>query len=220
MDELTPLIPEEKLTRMIEEKLKELNISQRELEKDLQIDQSLISRALKNKRGFRYEEAQRIIQYLFGRTTLISLDKTAMDLATTGEKLVWIYSDATLQEAAKKMLDGGYSQIPVKDRFNNQWSGIITDLSVTKALVNSLTGRERGGSPIELGGQKVGESGLVEAMTDLPPNTPLSIAAQLLVHFYAVLLRDDLGNLKGIITRSDLLNLLNDPTTTNKLPPT
>jgi predicted transcriptional regulator len=136
LDELTPLIPEARLAQLIREKQAELGVSQRELEDKLGIPQSLISRALKEERGFRYEEAQRIIEYLLTKRALIPWDGRAQDLAVT-EKLVWMYDDATVGEAAVSMLEKGFTQVPVRSREDGRWRGVVTDLSILRRMLPS-----------------------------------------------------------------------------------
>ena len=205
LDELTPLIPEAKLAQLIKEKQIELGVSQRELDDKLGIPQSLISRALKDDRGFRYDEAQRIVEYLLMKRTLIPWDGKARDLAVT-EKLVWLYDDVTVGAAAAEMLAKGFSQIPVKSRVDGRWLGVVTDLSILRRMhpaaavkVNSLA---------EFSRMKIGDAGVIEGVVDCPIDTSLGVVAQMLMYFYAVLLTDDLGEVKGIITRADILKLL------------
>jgi predicted transcriptional regulator len=46
-------------------------------------------------------------------------------------------------------------------------------------------------------------------IVDCPMDSTLGVVAQMLLHFYAVLLTDDLGDVRGIITRADMIKLLN-----------
>jgi predicted transcriptional regulator len=55
---------------------------------------------------------------------------------------------------------------------------------------------------------RIGDAGVIESIIDCPMDSTLSIVAQILVHFYAVLLTNDLGEVKGIITRADMLKPL------------
>jgi predicted transcriptional regulator len=205
LDELTPLIPEAKLAQLINEKLAELGVSQRELDDKLGIPQSLISRALKEKRGFRYEEAQKIIEYLLTKRALIPWDGRAQDLAVI-EKLVWVYDDATTGEVASLMFEKGFTQVPVKSREDGGWRGVVTDLSILRKMLPSSD--VEAGSLTEFTHMRIGEAGVIESIIDCPMDSSLGVVAQILEHFYAVLLSDDLGEVKGIITRADILKLL------------
>ena len=205
MEELTPLIPEAKLAQLIRVKQAELGVSQRELEDRLDIPQSLISRALKEERGFRYDEAQRIVEYLLMKRTLIPWNGRARDLAVT-EKLVWMYDDATVGAAAAVMLEKGFTQIPVKSREDGRWRGVVTDLSILRRMLPSA--ESSANSLAEFNKMKIREAGVIEGIVDCPLDSTLGVVAQMLVYFYAVLLTDDLGEVKGIITRADMLKLL------------
>jgi predicted transcriptional regulator len=205
LDELTPLIPEAKFAQLIKQKLNELGVSQRELDERLDISQSLISRALKDERGFRYDEAQRIVEYLLMKRTLIPWGGWARDLAVT-EKLVWVYDDVTVGEVAATMLGKGFTQIPVKSREVGRWRGVVTDLSILRRMLPSA--EERANSLAEFSHMLIRDAGVLEGVVDCPLDSTLSVVAQMLIHFYAVLFTDDLGEVKGIITRSDILKLL------------
>jgi predicted transcriptional regulator len=205
LDELTPLIPEAKLAQLIREKQAELGVSQRELDARLGIPQSLISRALKEERGFRYEEAQRIVEYLLAKRTLIPWDGRARDLAVT-EKLVWMHDDATVGEVACVMLGKGFTQIPVKSRGDGRWRGVVTDLSLLRRMLPSPDVKV--GSLAEFNRMRIRDAGVIEGVVDCPLDSTLGVVAQMLMHFYAVLLTDDVGEVRGIITRADILKLL------------
>jgi predicted transcriptional regulator len=205
LSELKPLIPEAKLAQLIKAKQKELGVSQRELDKELLISQSLISRALKDERGFRYDEAQRIVEYLLTKRTLIPWNMKAKDLAVTN-KLVWLHDDASVGEVSAKMIEKGFTQIPVKRREDGRWRGVVTDLTILSRLLPSA--EVKANSLEELSKMKISEAGVIEGIVDCPLESTLGQIAQILASFYAVLLTDDLGDVKGIITRADLLRLL------------
>jgi len=207
MEELFPLIPEEKLTKLIDEKMRELGISQRSLEDELDIPQPLISRSLKVGREFKYNEVQKIVQYLLQKRSLIPTDLRAIDYATTGEDLVFAYDDESIGGLVVKMMGPGFSQIPIKSRANGNWIGVVTDLGILKMLLPSP--RE----PLcedrsKIRSILIRDSGLIEGIVDCPDDESLIVVAQMLVHFYAILLRSDSGEVRGIITRSDLLKLI------------
>jgi predicted transcriptional regulator len=205
LDELIPLIPESKLVQLIREKQTELGVSQRDLENKLDIPQALISRTLKEARGFKYDEAQRIVEYLLTKRTLIPWNMKAQALAVT-EKLVWVYDDAKVGETAASMKENGFTQVPVKRRENGGWRGVVTDLSMLRRMLPSS--QIDGGSLQEFKDSMISDAGVIEGIADCPIDSTLGVVAQMLIHFYAVLLTDDLGEVKGIITRADILKLL------------
>jgi len=163
MEELFPLIPEKKLTELIDEKMYELGISQRNLEDELDIPQPLISRSLKIGREFKYNEAQKIIQYLLQKRSLIPTHLKAIDYATTGEDLVFAYDDESVGDLVAKMKGLGFSQIPIKRKADGNWIGVVTDLGILKMLLPSS--RE----PIskdrtKIGSTQIQDSGLIGAL--------------------------------------------------------
>ena len=205
MDELIPLIPESKLVELIRERMRELGVSQRDLENKLDIPQALISRTLKESRGFKYDEAQRIIEYLLTKRTLIPWNMKAQALAVT-EKLVWVYDNAKVGETAASMKENGFTQVPVKRRVDGRWRGVVTDLSMLRRMLSSS--QIYVGSLQEFKDATIRDAGVIEGIADCPLDSTLGVVAQMLIHFYAVLLTDDLGEVKGIITRADILKLL------------
>jgi predicted transcriptional regulator len=176
MGELFPLIPEKRLIELIDEKMRQLGISQRELDEDLDIAQPLISRSLRFTRDFKYDEAQRIISYLLLKRSLIPSDLKAIDYATTGEELVFAYDDESIGDLVAKMKEPGFSQIPVKNRANGNWIGVVTDLGILKMLLQSskeLVIKDR----TKIGSMQIRESGIIEGIVDCPDDEPLIVVA-------------------------------------------
>jgi predicted transcriptional regulator len=207
MDELTPLIPEKKLTELIEKKMRELGVSQHNLEDELDIAQPLLSRSLRFTREFKYSEAQKIIEYLLLKRSLIPYNLKAIDYATTGDDLAFAYDDESISELVAKMKGPGFSQIPIKSKANGNWIGVVTDLGIVKMLQASsreVIIKDR----TKIGSMLIRDSGLIEGIVDCPDDESLIVVAQMLIHFYAILLRSDLGEVRGIITRADLLKLI------------
>jgi predicted transcriptional regulator len=129
----------------------------------------------------------------------------AIDLAIPLENLKWTYSDSTVGDVVKLMMQGGFSQIPVKDRKKDIFTGVVTDQGILKSMINPAS--ERGIVSLD-DLREMSVTPIVEAITDCPQNVSINIVAQLLTYFPALLLRDDSGNVKGIITRADMLKLL------------
>ena len=211
MSGLKPLIPESKLCELINKRMSELRLSQRRIAAALDIPQSDISRSLSGRKGLRYDELQRIIEYVLSIESLVQTDVRAIDLAVLVDDLAWVYNEASIGTVVEIMLEGGFSQIPVKDIDDDEFTGVVTDLGILGSMILPASGRPGVVSLDDLRKTSVEESNLVEAIADCPPDVPLSVVAQLLVHFPALLLRDDLGDVKGIITRADLLTLLKPP---------
>ena len=206
MNELIPLIPEKKILQLIKDRIEELNLSQRKIADELDIPQSLISRSLQGTRALRYDELQRIIEYLLSLESLIQIDMKALELAVPYKKIKWVNKKASISTVADIMVQGGFSQIPVKREDREDFIGVVTELGILKKMLH----------PNKAGLFSIGElreisveaAGVLEPIADCPPDVPLNIVSQLLVYFPALLLKDDLGNVKGLITRADMLRLL------------
>ena len=205
MGELTPLVPESKLCQLIRERMKELGLSQRRIASELDIPQSQISRSLSGGRGLRYDELQKIIEYILSLESLVQSDVRAVDLAVPLEKMDWVYSSVSIGKVAELMLKGGFSQIPVKDEGRDVFTGVVTDLGILKSMVLPASVGDGVVSLSDLREMSVQRSGLEEAIPYIPLDVPLNVVAQMLTYFPALLLQDDLGKVKGIITRADLL---------------
>ncbi len=207
MSDLSPLLPEKRLTELIDEKMRELGISQRELEEDVEIAQPLISRSLRYSREFKYSEAQRIIEYLLSKRSFIPGDLRAIDYATAGEDLVYSYDDELVGEVVSKLRSNRFTQIPVRNRESGRWMGVVTEQGILKLLFSPV-GRVKAKNCRQIVSMPVKESGLVEGILECPERESLVMVAQMLIHYYAVLLTSDLGEVKGIVTRADILKLL------------
>lgn len=211
MEGLFPLIPEERVTELIEEKMRELNVSQRDLEDELDIPQPLISRSLKTgkkiKREFKYSEVQSIVQYLLLKRSLIPSQLKAIDFATKEDELVYAYDDESVREVALKLKKNGFSQIPIKDRVTGVWSGVVTDLGILRMLLPFSKG-PKFSDRTKIGSISIRDSGLLEGIVDCPYDESLVVVANILLYFYAILLKNERGDVKGIITRADILKLM------------
>jgi len=120
--------------------------------------------------------------------------------------LVSAYDDETVSDVAFKLQDRDFSQIPIRDRITGNWIGVVTDLGVLKMLLpnHDPVIKDRA----KIGSLLISESGLVEGILECPYTESLIVVAQMLVYSYAVLLKNNLGELKGIITRADILQLV------------
>ena len=185
-----------------------MRLSQRRIAAALDIPQSDISRSLSGRKGLRYDELQRIVEYILSLESLVQTDMRAIDLAVLVDDLASVYNEDSIGTVVDLMLKGGFSQIPVKDIGDDEITGVVTDLGILGSMILPDSGRPGVVSLNDLRKISVKNSKLVEAIADCPPDVPLNVVAQLLVHFPALLLRNDLGDVKGIITRADLLTLL------------
>jgi len=141
-------------------------------------------------------------------------------LYVSSEKVVYVNSDETVSEASSKMLDGGFTQLPVFDRDNKQWLGIVTDFTLLRRLLSPTTKTPENWLN-EFKNMTIEDAKVIDSVPIYPVNAPISEIAQALLFHYAVLINetrqgedvDDRGKVKpqnlGIVTRADYLKLLN-----------
>lgn len=198
---IEPLKPKERFLDDIREKIRELGISQTELGQYLFLHQPDISKILSGRKQLRYNEAEQIVSYIFGKMSLIPPESEAREKATSEVELEWAYSDEKLKDVAKRMFCKGFSQLPIMDRAGNEFLGVISELSIIRRMMRpNLSLQEWRETRIE-------DAGIVESFIRFSPNTPTHEVAQLLLSYPAILLEEKL-QITGIITRADLLKYL------------
>jgi predicted transcriptional regulator len=207
--DLHPLLPKEKLLDYVREAQRQLGVSSSEIGRHAGLNQpsmsNLLNPASKNPRELSYEEAYDIVQYLVSRVSLLPAGLKAGDIMTGHRALVWATGDQTLSEVARVMFERGFSQMPVRDKETGSIRGVVTDLSILKALMGGV-GNEAS-SIDELRRMTLAESGLVESVLECPRNSLLLDAAYILRGYPAVLISSG-SEIIGILTRSDLLKLM------------
>jgi predicted transcriptional regulator len=201
MNVIEPMKPKEIFLDDIREKMRELGISQADLAEFLSLHQPEISKTLSGRRRLLYNEAEHIVSYIFGKMSLIPPESIANEKATSEGELEWAYSDETLGDVAKRMFCKGFSQLPVMDRASNEFTGVISELSIIRKMMRPDRSLE------EWREAKIKEAGVVESYIRFSPNTPTHEVAQLLLSYPAILLEEKL-QITGIITRADLLKYL------------
>lgn len=129
------------------------------------------------------------------------------NLAVMGEKLVIVYSDQRVREAAQLMKANGFSQLPVLDRATGKHVGIVTDGTIMeRMLIPKAEFDQRGLDWIRMYADKTLQAAdVVEQTPTLSTGDSLDVAARNLMYHYALLVED--REELGIITRNDFLEL-------------
>jgi predicted transcriptional regulator len=135
-----------------------------------------------------YELVQRILNYLEAQEGIATPKLTVSDLMS--RSLTSVGSTASLTEAAQRMESGGYSQLPVVDE--GRVVGSLSESALLRALAGSSAHRTRVRDVIETAYPVVDES------------FPADLLPPLLGRYPAVLVSHR-GELKGIVTKSDLI---------------
>lgn len=135
-----------------------------------------------------YELAQQIFLYLAQQEGIVAPPLRARDLMN--EQLVSIEGTSPVGEAAFAMEKGGFSQVPVVEA--GRVTGSLSENAVLRALAQPAGRRARV--------RDVQEGAYPQVEEDFPAD----LLAGLLSHYPAVLVTRR-GELKGIITKTDLI---------------
>ncbi len=167
---------------------KKLGLTQTELAIKANVSQSLIAKIESGNIDPSYTNAKKIFE------TLSSLNEkselSAKDIMH--KKIMSVKSTDTLKEIIKTMRKHNISQMPVLK--NNKVIGYISESLLLDRLLNGET-QSRISNVME------------QTPPIMPPDTTQSVIANLLKHFPLVLIEDK-GELIGIITKADLLNVV------------
>lgn len=171
---------------------RKLGLTQKEVAERAGVSQPLIARIENDDVDPRWSTLQRIVR---------ALESAAGKERTLGEVMsrdvVSIPTGAPLEEAIRKMRQHAYSQLPVVD--DDRVIGSISE----RAVVHAMAEHE---DPRKVRGLTVDEV-MEDALPTLGPETPAEAALELIEEVPAVLVVED-DRLVGVVTRTDLLNLL------------
>ena len=171
-----------------------LGISQKKLAFSVGASQSLIAKIESNRVNPSYDVVKKIFEYLD------RMEQPKIGLAKDVEKrdLVWIKRSERVREAAEKMRQYGFSQLPVRDDKEEICVGSLSERQIVQGIL-------RDPDP-----KSFYEKLVSEVMQDQFPivdeNIPVNAVALLLQHSQAVLTARR-GRIVGIITASDLLSM-------------
>ena len=197
--------PEETLLQFLRQGLKEAGISQRKLAEFLGTDQGNISKKLAGKRPIRLEEISAITSLILERVSSIPR-KPIRELYVSSQNVVYVDPNDPVSEAARKMMDGDFTQLPVIDKKTGKCVGIVTDFTLLKSLLSPTTVSKEKWLD-ELKNMKIKDADVIDEAPTYPLNTPIAEIAQALLFHYAVLVSEGKGKI-GIVTRADFLELL------------
>jgi len=166
---------------------KKLGLTQNELAKRAQVSQSLIAKIESGRLDPTYSNAKKIFSALNDLGT--KQEAKAKDLMSN--KIISVHQNDTIKESIEKMKRFNISQMPVIE--DHKSVGYISESVILEAMLN-----------------KKGKL-IKDIMADAPPvvskNTSVNAISDLL-KFYSLVLVSDNGQLKGVITKSDLLSKL------------
>ena len=90
---------------------------------------------LDNTSRLRYNEAYNLLIIILKHTSSIP-NKPVSDFFTRSFEVINVLSNTTIQEAAEKMIAGGFTQLPVIDEYSRRCVGIITDWAILRRMMN------------------------------------------------------------------------------------
>lgn len=163
-----------------------LGLTQKQLAQLSGVSQSLIAKIEAGQLDPSYSSGKRILAAL--RTAKHKAEATAQHVMQ--RHTVSVGPEEKVHMAIAKMQKKAISQLPVLDTDNVL--GLLTESSIIRQL--GKINHER----------TLVRDVMEEAPPIVPPETPLSVVAELLTHYSLVLVKRQ-GKMKGIITKSDVL---------------
>lgn len=171
-----------------------LGISQKKLAQSVGASQSLIAKIESNRVNPSYDVVKKIFEY-FDR-----VDQPKIGLARDVEKrdLVWVKKSERVIDAAEKMRQHGFSQLPVRDDREDICVGSISERQIMQGILREVDPRAFYERPVY--------DVMQEQFPVVDERLPVTAVALLLQHSQAVLTARR-GKIVGIITPSDLLSM-------------
>ena len=179
-----------------------LGIPVRELARAVGRSVATISRIERGRIRPSYELAQGLFSYLEAREGVATPDLQARDVMNA--QVLTLEASSTLGAAASLMEQKGYSQFPVVD--GGKVTGSLSDVALLRALADPRRRRERVRSIQEPAYPQVGEE------------FPADLLASLLARYPGVLIVER-GEIRGIVTKMDLIRGLRLTTLRRRSPP-
>ena len=177
----------------IAKRRRSLGINQRELAKLAGVSQSFIAKIETGKINPSYGLAKAIFDVLEGLESKEEL--RVVDVMHS--KVTGVDCSATMSEASKLMSETGYSQLPVYKE--GRIVGSVTESTMISAMLKFK-------DPLRLSELSV-EDVLEEGFPTVDASTPVSVISLLLRYTPAVLVAVK-GDVKGIVTKADLLKMV------------
>lgn len=171
-----------------------LGLSQRKFASYLGVSQSTITKIENRKLSPSYELVRKAYEILdsFGSPQIGLVGDIAI------KKVVSLQDDDLISRAVQILQQHGFKQLPVRNK-DNHWVGSVSERSISNRLLKVT-------NPKLLLAKEVSEV-MDEAFPMVAEETPISVAIPLLQHFQA-LLTTKKGQVMGIVTNADLVNML------------
>jgi predicted transcriptional regulator len=173
-----------------------LGLSQKHLADSVGVSQSLIAKIESNRVHPSYEVVKRIFEY-FDR---IEQPKRGLAKDIETRDVVWLKKNEKIKDAAEKMRQYGFSQLPIRDDREEICIGSISERQIVQGLLKELDPKVFYEKPVT--------EVMEEQFPVVDENIPISAVALLLQHSQAVLTARK-GKIVGIITPTDLLAAAN-----------
>lgn len=178
---------------------KNLGISQKELANISGVSQSYIARLEKGSLNPTYDKVRRIFEYLNKSGQRAgNIDLTSESIMST-RVIVCLPTDSVIS-ALNLMREKGYSQLPVVGN-DKKVIGTITETDVNELLI-------KGASIDSLRGFNV-KKVMGPTLPQVDKTSPISMIYPILKFSNAVLIMES-GDLKGIITKADILKAVEE----------
>ncbi|MDG6996374.1 MAG: CBS domain-containing protein [Nitrososphaerota archaeon] len=171
-----------------------LGISQKKLASSVGASQSLIAKIESSRVNPSYDVVKKIFEYL----DRMEQPKTGQAKDIEKKDLVWIKKSERVRDAAEKMRQYGFSQLPVRDEREEICVGSLSERLIIQGLMKET-------NPKAFYDKLVSEI-MQEQFPVVDENIPITAVALLLQHSQAVLTARR-GKIVGIITPSDLLSM-------------
>lgn len=185
---LLPPIQEIKKRRMA------LGISQKKLANSVGTSQSLIAKIESNRVNPSYDVVKKIFEYL----DRMEQPKTGLARDVEKRDLIWVRKSERVREAAEKMRQHGFSQLPVRDDREEICVGSLSERQIVQGILKETDPKAYS--------EKLVSEVMQEQFPVVDESIPVTAVALLLQHSQAVLTARK-GKIVGIITPSDLLSM-------------
>ncbi len=169
-----------------------LGISQKKLANAVGSSQSLIAKIESNRVNPSYDVVRKIFEYL----DRVEQPRTGLARDIEKRDLVWVKKNEKVREAAEKMRQHGFSQLPVRDEKEEICIGSISERQIVHAILKEPDPKDFYDRPIS--------DVMAEQFPVVDETIATTAVALLLQHSQAVLTARK-GKIVGIITPSDLL---------------
>lgn len=183
-------LPEyETLTSMIHAKLKEVGRNQKDLAEAIGVNDGMISRYLAGESEAPYKKLRAMHEVL--REWEDEQRQPATELMS--ETLISTTLQETRREAADKIQENYFSQLPVRETEGGEVVGIVTDKELMKVHDDNKLIRE------------MKSNGNLQHAIEVSKDEDYRLIEKILEEGHPAVLVVDDGNPEGIITRADLL---------------